>query len=542
MLNDEQRRAVESNAPKICVLAAAGSGKTTVLVERLLRLRSEGVDPNKILVLTFTNAAAKEMKQRYVAKSDPSAIPTFGTFHAFCYSLIIKDSSIRAFMGYSAIPKLATPMEEGLIFQMAQSKSGTKLRTSTLEKPRSQMHIKDLFDYDIFWKTYDRLFKQKNLITFKMMADDVQELFKTHNTLVQKYVDQYSYVFCDEHQDTSNAEWEFVKSFTNANLFVVGDAKQNLYSFRGTTNRVIKSLADDPEWETIILPLNYRSTIQICEYANSIHRDWEESKFNIQMKSLKSGEEIFKFDAFDFNSPDDILKIRDMSQGFKTTAILCRTNAEVAEMKSTMDRYGVSYVSNTIDTDTPNILRSSVDNDYMVDWLSSLLPAEDHATYLRLSMLSDNFTPKDFIQTFRNKFPYIVSKIMQLRQCYANTHFDGEDPTFINIMLSEVVRILKLPIIPEYTVETEIKPAILELADDLSLNIAGDSSIYVGTIHSSKGLEYDVVHLIGVNGRHFNVHRDEDNENCYYVGCTRAKSRLCLWFGDCEENEEQHRW
>ena len=517
MLNEAQQKAVDTTADKVVVIAGAGSGKTHILVERLTRLKESGVDPESILVLTFTNAAAREMTERYKRKNEGKT-PKFGTFHAFCYSLICTDSDIRRKMGYSAPPTLATPADIQQIMSEVRIMCGTTISDSKLNDP-DRLKPNEQFQYDIFWKQYNKMFRQRNLITFDIMCDEVSEMFSANDPITDKYKSKYKYVMLDEAQDSNHTNVDFMLSFTESKLFMVGDFRQALYRFRGADSSIIKGFADDPEWETIVLSENYRSTKQIVDYANHIHK-LGSSALDVNMKSDRDGIDVEFRSGFDYNSTESIMSIvQDKTDG-NTVAILCRTNAEVDEVKSALYDMRIPYITNNANKTIIEYLYCSIDSEYFVKYLSSDLSREEYIRYLKVSS-TENINEEEFVKLFGQNFKYALRKIMDIRKILSEN-------TLVSIMFTNLVNYLKVNVDVALGLScNNIQDVVNTLADELDVQC--DTGIYVGTIHSSKGLEYNVVHVIGVNGPHFDPNRNEDEQNCYYVACTRAKDKLVIW-------------
>lgn len=169
MLNREQETAVNSDAKKILVLAGAGTGKTTVMISRISGLIKTGVSASDILALTFTNAAALEMKERYRKQHPDTSTPMFCTFHSFCYSLIIKNAELTRKLGYSKVPEIASDDDIRKIKAKCKQQCGTKLSEDKLND-KVPLNPKEKFQYDIYWKQYDKLLRQENLITFDIIC------------------------------------------------------------------------------------------------------------------------------------------------------------------------------------------------------------------------------------------------------------------------------------------------------------------------------------------------------------------------------------
>ena len=521
-----QQKAVDSTADKVVVIAGAGSGKTHILIERLTKLKESGVDPESILVLTFTNAAAQEMTDRYRNRNNgDKRTPKFGTFHAFCYSLILNDTNVRTALGYHAPPNIATPEDIKRIKNTAKLICGTKLSDKALDTP-----LKDLkgvtdkikFEYEVYHKQYNKLLRKESLITFDIMCYEVCQLFVADSQCIQRYKTQYRYVVADEFQDTDPRQADFMLSFKESKLFVVGDFRQALYSFRGADSSLIKGLSTNPDWETIVLSQNYRSTKEIVEYANKIHH-FPDSKLNINMQSERSGEPVEITSELNLNAPNEMLRIGEEKTDDNTVAILARTNAEVANIKESLKGFGIPYIENNDNNVMADLLKCSIDSNYCVEYLSNHLSQEEYMRYLRMKSASE-LTEEQFITYFGSNFRYSLTKIMDIRRIMTAN-------SMISIVFVELVKYLKINVdIAEGLKCNNLNDVVSVLSDHL--NTTSDKGIYVGTIHSSKGLEYDIVHVYGVNSRAFNPYKNEDEQNCYYVACTRAKSKLIIHNSD----------
>lgn len=527
MLNEQQREAVDSRSSRIVVIAGAGSGKSTVLLSRISRLVSEGADPSSILALTFTNAAACEMRDRYRKSTSNEDCPMFCTFHAFCYSLIARNRGIANKLGYfKGVPNIADSTDLKRIHTMCVQQCGIKLSEDKLAG-KVPLTRSEKFQYDLYWKQYKKMLGQNNLITFDIMCDDVCKLFSSNDPLVQEYIAQYKYVFVDEFQDTDQKQWKFVASFKDSDLFVVGDAKQNLYSFRGTSNEIIKSLAEDPEWETIKLFENYRSTNQICNYANVIHEFWGNSPYNLAIHGQTNGCDVVETSAFRYHgshATDDIMEIVSDSHDYETTAILCRTNAEVADVCSLLKLHKIPYRTKSGRKPIVHILNSVLDSEYFVDWLSDQLPAKKYNEYVKMCAVDPTYETEDkFISCFGgSSMRRYTEPVFAIRKILETEEF----PYGKVLTISKYLRMEAVPV----TLSGNEDEDVIEYLIDVAERCTAESNIYVGTIHSVKGLEYDNVHLLGVDGKSFPLQKEEQL-NLYYVGCTRAKKKLTIWFG-----------
>lgn len=532
-LNTSQQAAVDSTAKKILVLAGAGTGKTHTMISRISRLVNDGVDVSNILVLTFTNAAAREMNQRYMKTHPNGAAPKFCTFHAFCYSLLARDLTVRRVLGYTTVPRIPSEAELRKLETSCKKQCGTKLSDDKL-KGKIKLTKTEQFQYDIYWKQYDKLLKSNGLITFDILCSSVCGLFAQECECVQSYKQRYTHLFVDEFQDTDPRQWRFVSSFVNANLFVVGDAKQAIYSFRGADSSIIKSLAENSEWETIKLSQNYRSTQQICDFANAIHKSWKDTAYDLKIVSDKQGNNVVVKSEFvmdGINSLTQLFSIFKFSNPTDTYALLCRSNSEVAQIKQLLQKANIPFTTNNQGKDIASIMKSAVDSSYMISWLADKLSASEYNNFIRLCSVDPNYeTEEGFLSEYGNRVSRYSKDIFAIRSVLDSDVFAPQKCVSIK-------EILHLPN-TQIELTSQTNEAVVDHIMKCIELATVESNVYVGTIHSVKGLEFDIVHLIGVNGKSFPVYKNEEQMNVYYVGCTRAKKELVVWNSSIGYEEE----
>lgn len=528
-LNKEQTEVVNSNASKILCLAGAGTGKTHSMISRINRLvNEEKVIPMSILVLTFTEAAAFEMEGRYKRNSKVSLSPTFCTFHKFCYSRIINNLGIRRKLGYSEIPKVVEDSEYKSIITKLKMKLGLKISDKKLFG-KEMLSMKEQYEYNVLQKALTTELKRQNLITFDLMCYEVCELFVNDDPLIQQYKNKYKYVFVDEFQDTDPKQYKFICSFTNSSLFVVGDIQQAIYGFRGADSSIIKSLADSNEWTTIKLVHNYRSTKQICDFSNNICKLGGDIKeqYVIDLEADRNGPEVkslYTDVSLKYLLKDNLLK----SGMAGTTAILLRTNAEVKMIRQILDNMRIAYTTNSNkDEEIESILKCCIDEDFALSYLSSKLDSNTYSEYMRLTVYDDDEYNKfnKFIELYGNH--YAVAKYYStIRSIKSLLNHYNKTPYQKCLDICNKLNIYSTNIKLEGNTDSEIINAVL-----LATKSNESYNIYVGTIHSSKGLEYNNVLVFGVAGSKFKL-TNEENRNIYYVACTRAKDNLTVFRGD----------
>lgn len=537
-LNTDQRRAVESNSPKILCIAGAGTGKTYTMLSRIARLVHDGVDPSSILALTFTNAAAFEMKDRFIRMTNSSVVPEFRTFHSFCYSLLSTDASVRMGLGYKFTPKVAEPGEVKQIQTYCMLQLGLKQTLNQLFRAATP---KDKNDLVAFNKAVSSEFRKRGLITFDVLCYGVGNMFVQNKPYIKKYHDKYKYIFVDEFQDTDPRQWQFVSSFENSNLFIVGDALQAIYGFRGADSSIIKSISTDPDWEVIKLSENYRSSLEICNYANNNSKHAEDA-YRVEIHSTRPGPKVMTSicrDGYkhvvDSTLLDTLNTIwRSVSEG--TGAILCRTNAEVDTVCNYFAELGIDFSRDRANDEAIHILRSAIDPKYALDWLLTYLTAEKYSEYVRMLTIDGSAdSPREellaFVERYRKSKNVSdrwerISAVNEI--LYANKSAETKWEDILDTLLDNISSDMVCPIMAEYTSPETIVSAMISLLEEEQAH-----NLYIGTIHSSKGLEYDTVMLVNVGGYRFKVD-SEENQNLLYVGITRAKTNLFISY--CERN------
>ena len=545
-LNTGQAAAVYSDASRILCLAGAGTGKTYCMIKRIIRLVESGVDPDSILVLTFTNAAALEMKQRYRKNCKCKRSPEFRTFHSFCYYVISTDKVIRMALGYTQIPKVINDNQLKQIKINVRNATGIQLSNSILFEEPSVLSKDDEFKLSVYNKALKKTLQAENVITFDSLLSSICEMFSSHDDKIKDYLNKYKYIFVDEFQDTDPKQFKFVSAFESANHFYVGDASQAIYGFRNADSSIIKRLSEDESWTIVKLSENYRSTEQICDYANRIFEP-DESEYRINLHSPRSGVQVneicvaYKYFSDTINPKilSKIVSYLHNSQG--TTAILARTNQECSDIVDYLSDCGIKCKISKPSGEVMNILDSICDNTTLTDWLSTYLRSDEYAEYCRLciinesenrygdlekidarlSILRNDFYDKNF-NLRRN-----MNTVMNIRKNLTRKELTKLDRVNAIIESLDLSDIFDNPIENSQIAELKtLKDAVCWIKNQIEAN--NDSSVYVGTVHSSKGLEYDNVYLVGVDSKRFRLDYEE-NLNLYYVGATRAKSRLTVF-------------
>lgn len=513
-LDNDQIKAITDKSDRILCLAGAGSGKTECLVRRVINIINNETtkEPQNILVLTFTHAAADEMRRRYDKYSDKSLreFPMFKTFHAFCYWIICNDYQVLLALGYKEVPEVATDEDEERI----KREQSAFLKLKHHDHPKNSSEEKDNKIIDAAAKKY---LKSHNLITYDMMSKEITNMFINDYDIIKKYKKRFKHILVDEFQDTDPLQVKFLNSFDNSTFYVSGDALQNLYSWRGTSNEYIKAMANSPEFKVIKIGNNYRSTTPIVEYANKFAKNYADESYRVNMTAHKDGVKVVERDQPDYRDLTDELEriLKECQEYNGTSAVLFRTNKEVNFATRVFHDNGYDTGRSKYAEHLSKVFRAALDDNYFVNYLASCLSKRAYSKFLRTSTLATKYTPQMVVDDNANN--------TYVRECY-------DEVRKLKSLLKEDKPIDDIANDISEQFHVSFKGEINSL-DDLETALSDyefKGTIYCGTIHSVKGLEYDNVYVMNVGSRSFTLD-NEEMDNLFYVACTRAKERLVVY-------------
>jgi len=301
-LNEQQRVAATTLEGPVMVFAGAGTGKTKTLTSRVAYMLDQGIDSSNILAITFTNKATNEMRQRLVALVGPKSYHlTISTFHSLCAKILRRDI---VHIGYDRHFEILDEEDQLKIVTEAITNKGYDKKKYTPKHCRKVINNAKCFEMkpekDIIpiYKEYEKLMKEYNLLDFEDLLLKTLELFTTCEDVLNKYRRIYHYVLCDEFQDTNLVQYKIISLLAkeSRNIFVVGDDDQSIYSFRGTNYENMKLFKKDfPEYKTILLEENYRSTQEILNHTNKLIDKNEDREKKKLFSSRPSGANDFIF-------------------------------------------------------------------------------------------------------------------------------------------------------------------------------------------------------------------------------------------------------
>jgi DNA helicase II / ATP-dependent DNA helicase PcrA len=365
-LNAAQREAVEAVEGPVLVLAGPGSGKTRVLTHRVAYLvRELGVPPWQIMAVTFTNKAAREMRQRlYNLLGEQFRPLTIGTFHAICARILrreaeeagispqyaIYDSSDQLGLVRRAIHDLN--LDEKLYRPSAMLRRISQAKNELITPAEMQAAT---YREEVARRVYDRyetLLANNSALDFDDLLVKTVQLLRRGDQVRAKYRERYPFILVDEWQDTNMAQYELVKLLagSRANLFVVGDEDQSIYRFRGADYRNVARFGEDyPQARVILLERNYRSTQTILDVANAvIARNVHRHPKRLYTEQ-GSGPQVAVTEAYDEQEEGDMVVseiLRLVGRGetqLGGCAIMYRTNAQSRPIEDAFVRRGVPY-------------------------------------------------------------------------------------------------------------------------------------------------------------------------------------------------------
>jgi len=587
-LNKEQREAVTHVNGPMLVLAGAGSGKTRVLTNRIGYLIENGIDVNNILAITFTNKAAKEMKERVLKLIGNEGYSIqISTFHSLGLRLLKENYSKLGYKSnfvildsddtLTVVKKIMKEMNLNPKFYNARD-IRNKISSAKNELMSVSEFAKLEFDQNIV-KVFEK-YNKKLVINNSVDFDDLLllpiKLFKEYPDTLRYYQDKYKYVLIDEYQDTNEAQYIFSKMLCNnhRNIFVVGDNDQAIYAFRGANYKNILNFEKDyPDCKVILLEENYRSTQNILDAANSVIKHNKQRKDKNLWCNNDIGSKV-KYVKTDSDKDEctyvskTIKELRDNGVQYEDMAILYRTNAQSRLIEEEMLKNGIPYkivgsfyfynrkeikdllcylrlINNTdddvsllrvINTPKRGIGEKTLDNLSNVANINgvSLFEAIDSGKELSF---------KNLILSMREKCENVT--LTDMVEIVLNDSGLREDLASDKSLESEI-RLENLEEFKSITKSYEEEYGVISLNDflneislvsDISEHQDGTNKVNLMTIHAVKGLEFDNVFVIGMEEGifpHYNSINEgtmaaiEEERRLCYVAITRAKKNLWM--------------
>lgn len=592
-LNEAQKNAVLSAEGPLLVLAGAGSGKTRVITHRIIHLVLQGVAPEKILAVTFTNKAAKEMRERVLSllskyhgseRATDGGVPLVTTFHALGVRMLREHHEVFGLRKQFAIydrsdsvsalkkamekagvdPKQFEPRKILSIISRAKGDAVTQTDFASSARTYPERIASEV------WVHYEHILKEEHALDFDDLLAKTLSMLKSHPPILEEYRKRFTYVHIDEYQDTNRVQYEIARLIVGerANLCVVGDVDQNIYSWRGADiKNILQFERHFPSTKIIMLEENYRSTQTIITASNDII----EKNINRPLKKVFTknhpGELISLYTAMGGQEEAEhvALTAKDLVKNGANPsdiAVLFRTNFQSRALEEAFINYDVPYqmlgtkffdrkeikdvlaflryalnpsgtgdLVRIINTPARGIGKVTVLK--IVEGKMADLPAKTH------EKVSAFFNLIEEIANFAKEHPVHETLAFIMKR----TGMEDEFKTGGEEGLERLENVRELVSLGTKYHEYEPEEAIEHLLEDSALGSDQDElkdkeefdAVRLMTIHSSKGLEFPYVFITGLEEGLFPHERlgdektdEEEERRLFYVALTRAKKKVFL--------------
>ena len=366
-MNDKQAEAVQTTEGPLLIMAGAGSGKTRVLTHRIAYLIDEKmINPWNILAITFTNKAAREMRERAMVLNPATSETLIATFHSMCVRILRREAD---HIGYNRNFTIVDPGEQRTLMKrilknlnLDPKKWNERAILGTISNAKNDLLDEVAYEHqagDMYtqivakcYKAYQEELRRSEAMDFDDLIMMTLRLFDKNPDVLAYYQQRYQYIHVDEYQDTNHAQYQLVKLLASRfkNICVVGDADQSIYGWRGADMQNILDFEKDyPEAKVVLLEENYRSTKKILQAANEVIKNNRNRRPKKLWTQNDDGEQIVYYRANDerdeavfvASTIDNI--IREEGKNFKDFAVLYRTNAQSRTIEEALLKSNIPY-------------------------------------------------------------------------------------------------------------------------------------------------------------------------------------------------------
>jgi len=579
--SDEQLEAINHFQGPALVIAGPGSGKTSVIVNRILYLiQIKNINPNNILVITFSKMAADNMRSRFISccKDDIQHV-SFGTFHSIFFNII------KHYYGYNSSNIIKTAEKRKIVFKILKNlfdysyvdNDYIDILLKRISYYKNSGYSKDIIDgdnlqYEDFVSIvhqYDLVLSSQRKIDFEDMMLKCKELLEENSALRLYYQKQFKYILIDEFQDINELQFDIVKLLLCPlkNVFAVGDDDQAIYGFRGSKPQIMKNLQNEfDNLHVIKLSCNYRSTKSIVRTASVIISDNNDryDKRIYTNNELGKKVSILSFDNTyeEYEHIISLLRIT-LSDTSHDIAVLFRTNAASSLLAELLIRNKIPF---RIREELKSPYESEIYNDFM-SYLNFAYNMNDIISLRRIinkpprfidsRLLNDSYDILNKLKYLYADKKYIVRNIDKLifdlgfvRDMdmysafnyfikvigygdYIYKRFQSNKELLNNNI--EIIDSLFLRL-KQFNTKRSLENFATNFKNEICTITSGETRVNIMTFHASKGLEYDSVIIPDINegvipNRKSITDEDiEEERRLFYVGCTRAKENLHLMY------------
>ena len=572
-MNENQLKAILKTQGAVMVIAGAGSGKTRVLTNRIAYLIAEkNVLESNILAITFTNKAAKEMKERiYSLVGETSKYIWINTFHSMCVRILRQHIDL---LGYNKNFTILDTSEQKIIIKNIVKElnlsedsyqpnnilkiiSNSKNSMISVNEMKAQARFGFMKNVAEIYEYYQKYLKKNSVLDFDDLMLKTIVLFEKHPEVLAIYQNKFEYIHVDEYQDTNVIQYKLIKmlSEVHKNICVVGDDDQSIYSWRGAcSDNIINFEKDYEDVEVIFLDQNYRSNSTILDAANAVIKNNTDRKDKALWSENKGGDKITVYAATnDKDETDDIAKkILDLkAQGvdYKDIAILYRANYLSRSMENSCMVFGIpykligslkflqrqeirdllAYMNVIVNKNDEFSLRRIINVPKRGIGASSMAKIDNYAEQYGLSLF-EALKNIDMIGVSK-KIITNIHLLTQLIEKYSQTEQYSIEDLIVGIykdsgyesMLKESAdayaesRIENISeLVSSAKQFSSMNDNLIDFISEMSLTSDADDeneddSVVLSTVHAAKGLEYRVVFIMGLEENLFPSIRDAES-------------------------------
>lgn len=584
-LNPSQERAIRHKTGPMLVLAGPGSGKTLVITERTRFLIEEcQISPSNILVITFTKAAAMEMKQRFRRRIGKDCPVTFGTFHAVFF-MILKhayhysaENIIKEEARYQCIREIIAKCRldyedenefiTSLLGEIGMVKNAGIAIANYYSKNCAETVFRRIFN------EYQEYLYRHKFLDFDDMLVYTKELFTERKDILAAWQNKYQYILIDEFQDINKIQYDIIKMLAGErrNLFAVGDDDQSIYRFRGAKPEIMLHFKEDFKGaEPVLLDTNYRSTEQIVGAAGNVI-SYNRERFEKQIKAGGGNGAAVEFLLFEGQREENARIIWDIQEAvehgahYEDFAILFRTNLQPRLLMEQLLAYNIPF--RTKDS-IPNLYEHWIAKDLFA-YIRIAMGSRERRDFLQIMNRPKRYISRDSLdeptiafdvwEWYYEEQPWVAKRISQLqhdikvlerlgpyaainyiRKAIGYDEFLAEYADYRRIKaedLYDVIEELQASAKDHKDYDSwfaHIDSYTKELQEMYRVQNENRESVALATLHSAKGLEYENVYLIDVNEGVMPYKKAvlepeiEEERRMFYVGMTRAKKNLHLF-------------
>jgi len=558
-LNDKQKEAVLYTEGPLLIVAGAGAGKTKTITHRIIHLIHQGINPSSILAVTFTNKAAKEMRDRVsillndivhgtkevdINNGYSESLPFVSTFHALGVHIIKENAHLIGLTKHFAI---ADEHDALVIIKDAMKARDIDPKQyeprkikSIISKSKGDFITQEVYSQNVnsglgsivsvLWRDYEQALKKEKALDFDDLLLETVIILKKYPQIKQQYQERWKYIHIDEYQDTNEVQYELTKLLVgkNENICVVGDTDQNIYSWRGANiKNMLHFEKDYPSAKIILLEQNYRSTKNIIEAANAVIEKNAYRMAKTLFTENKTGEEITVHEAYD-ELQEALYVAEAIDQLLRTSsaeniAILYRANFQSRVLEEALlnrqipyQVLGVKFFDRKEIKDVLSYIRAAYNKESLSDIKRIInIPARGIGKVTIVKLFSNLFSELPAgMQIKINNFYALLEDIRE----YTDAHTPSESIKYViekTGLQEELSRgtsdeqerlenMRELVTLATKYDAMEQGLGIEKLLEDASLSSDQDTLMHKNkgvrlmTVHASKGLEFKYVFVTGL--------------------------------------------